>query len=685
MSEFQPRPRGARSLWAVLGLAGLGLIGYACWLAAGAPADFSWVADHLLYHGAILLAALACLIRAIGTPHLRVAWIAFGLGLAAWVAGDVYWVEVLADLKHIPYPSPADAGYLLAIPCFFVAIGVLAHDRLGQTSAATWFDGTIAALAAAAGASALLAPALVDLTHGEPSTVFTNLAYPLGDVLLLAFIAAAVAVSGLRGARALLLIGAGLVLWTVGDGLYLVGEATGTYAGGWLDLLWPLGALVIGISAAISLTAPTARRRRYRSGLVVPLLSTAVAVGVLVWDHFERAHVASIWLAAATLVIVAMRLIVSFRDNDRLVDILHADATTDELTELRNRRALIGDLDDLLGQAPGTASAHLFGLFDLDGFKAYNDSFGHPAGDALLARLGASLTASIGSLGTPYRLGGDEFCVLIPLDGNRSSPLAETCRAALSERGEGFTVGASAGIVILPSEARTSSEALRLADQRLYLEKAERSTRSEDQTRTLLMRILRDREPALGEHVDGVTRLALELGRQMRLNAEALDVLGRAAELHDIGKIAIPDDVLHKPGPLDDAEWGLMRRHTLIGERLLGSAPALAPVAAVVRSSHERWDGTGYPDGLAGTEISLASRIILVCDAFEAMTAHRPYQPAMPFDAALAELRRCAGSQFDPAVVELFCGLRGDDGAEVRGSTPDTDGRLIRPRLPTLR
>jgi HD-GYP domain-containing protein (c-di-GMP phosphodiesterase class II) len=143
----------------------------------------------------------------------------------------------------------------------------------------------------------------------------------------------------------------------------------------------------------------------------------------------------------------------------------------------------------------------------------------------------------------------------------------------------------------------------------------------------------------------------------MGLEGEEVDVLIRAAELHDAGKIAIPEDILHKPGPLSDAEWELMRRHTLIGERILGVTPALAPVAKVVRRSHERWDGRGYPDGLAGEEIPLAARIIFVCDAFEAMTAGRPYKAAVSVEEALEELRRNAGSQFDPAVVAVFSEL----------------------------
>jgi diguanylate cyclase (GGDEF)-like protein len=388
----------------------------------------------------------------------------------------------------------------------------------------------------------------------------------------------------------------------------------------------------------------------------VPLLSIAVVVVVLVWDHFERIHEASVWLAAGTLVLVAARLMISFRENERLVDILHDDSVTDPLTQLGNRRALITDLDHVLaGDGDGGGGSYLFALFDLDGFKFYNDSFGHPAGDALLRRLGTGLKAALGTLGDAYRLGGDEFCILVRLDGAKPAALVELARAALSERGEGFTVGASAGSVLLPVEAAASSEALRVADKRLYAEKAERSSRSGDQTRTLLLRVQREREPALGEHVDWVAHASVDLGRRLELDSESLDVLGRAAEFHDIGKIAIPEDILSKPGPLTENEWTLMRRHTLIGERILGVAPALTPVARVVRSTHERWDGGGYPDGLAGTEIPLEARIIFVCDAFEAMTSDRPYKPAMSAEEALEELRRNAGTQFDPEIVDLFC------------------------------
>jgi HD-GYP domain-containing protein (c-di-GMP phosphodiesterase class II) len=138
------------------------------------------------------------------------------------------------------------------------------------------------------------------------------------------------------------------------------------------------------------------------------------------------------------------------------------------------------------------------------------------------------------------------------------------------------------------------------------------------------------------------------------LGRSALEELARAAQLHDLGKIAVPDEILGKPGALDEREWEFIHQHTVVGERILRASPALREAATIVRSSHERWDGTGYPDGLAGEEIPLAARIVTACDAFEAMTTMRPYREARTVDAAVAELERCAGTQFDPAVVDVL-------------------------------
>jgi HD-GYP domain-containing protein (c-di-GMP phosphodiesterase class II) len=168
------------------------------------------------------------------------------------------------------------------------------------------------------------------------------------------------------------------------------------------------------------------------------------------------------------------------------------------------------------------------------------------------------------------------------------------------------------------------------------------------------MHIMRTKQNGLQDHSSVVAELAVRVGRRFGMSAEELDELGRAAGLHDVGKVGIPDAILGKPGPLDADEWEFIRQHTVLGERILSAAPALRPVAAIVRASHERWDGTGYPDRLRGEEIPLAARIVAVCDAYDAIISDRCYRAARSDQAARAELLREAGRQFDPVVVAAF-------------------------------
>jgi diguanylate cyclase (GGDEF)-like protein len=363
-------------------------------------------------------------------------------------------------------------------------------------------------------------------------------------------------------------------------------------------------------------------------------------------------------LAEASMILLALLLlafaVMSFRASQAQ---LRAAALCDPLTGLRNRRHLVEDLERLVSQATGGRPL-LLGLFDLDGFKAYNDAYGHPAGDALLVRLSARLEDAMGQWedASAYRMGGDEFCVLAPIEPARRQALLDAASAALSEQGEGFTIGASRGSILIPIEATDHEEALRLADQRMYADKSDSRTSAGRQATDALVRVLAERYPDIGEHLDDVTELCACVADSMGVPEDERSALLQAASLHDIGKAAVPDTILSKPGSLDDEESAFMRQHTVIGERILAAAPSLSRAAQLVRWSHERYDGAGYPDGLRGEEIPLGARIIAVCDAFDAMSSSRPYRPTpMSREGALAELRRCAGGQFDPEVVEAFC------------------------------
>ena len=344
---------------------------------------------------------------------------------------------------------------------------------------------------------------------------------------------------------------------------------------------------------------------------------------------------------------------------------LEVQAHQDALTGLSNRRKLLRDLDGAVLRAAGGDGCVLL-LCDLDGFKAYNDSFGHLEGDLLLGRVSAALARTVAPHGTAYRLGGDEFCALVRVGPAELDSVVAACHAALREHGSGFDIRASIGYVGLPDEAADAATALRLADQRMYTQKNERASSVNQQLRDVILRVLAAQDGELYNHVHEVTRLAAAVGR--RLGLEGVDVadLVRAAELHDVGKVAIPESILQKPGPLAPEERQLMRRHTLIGESILSAASALAGVGRLVRSSHERYDGTGYPDRLQHEQIPLASRIIFVCDAYDAMTTDRPYRKAMSEAHAVAELRRCASTQFDPAVVDAFIAELGEGGPADR-------------------
>src|SRR4051795_3937135 len=332
---------------------------------------------------------------------------------------------------------------------------------------------------------------------------------------------------------------------------------------------------------------------------------------------------------------------------------LEAQATTDGLTGLGNRRKLLADLARRVRTARSDAPSVLT-LFDLNGFKNYNDTFGHQAGDALLQRLGSSLAQAIAPFGgRAYRPGGDEFCVIA--DAREQHAMEQAACGALSESGDGFDVSAAFGSVVIPRDAGDATEAMRKADEAMYAQKHSGRATAGRQSSDVLLRALAERHPDLGDHQDGVAELAGEIARRAGIDGEDLLQLAHAAALHDVGKVAIPDAIINKPAALDDEEWAFMRRHTIIGERIIAAAPALVGAAKLVRSSHEAFDGSGYPDRLAGADIPLGARIIAICDAFDAMISDRPYYSRpKTTDEALAELMGCAGSQFDPELVRLF-------------------------------
>jgi diguanylate cyclase (GGDEF)-like protein len=379
---------------------------------------------------------------------------------------------------------------------------------------------------------------------------------------------------------------------------------------------------------------------------VVGSLATVLLLLSIFGLFYRRATVA--WAAAERLSAENVRLLETSRD----------EAVTDPLTGLGNRRAFKRRLEDIRPRVNADDELMVV-MFDLDGFKQYNDTFGHGAGDALLARFAQRLRDTAGR-SSAYRMGGDEFCLLAQIGIAEGEHLIHSVVGALSESGDGWQVGCSWGVAWMPSEATKASDALRLADERMYAQKTSRATVSL-QTTAALVQVLIEQDFGLSTHISRVARLAGATAERLDLPEHEVTRVGLAAQLHDIGKTAIPQSILAKPAPLDDEESAFMRRQTVIGERIIAAAPSLAHAANLVRSSHERFDGTGYPDGLAGADIPLGSRIIAVCDAYDAMIAPRPYRRPMSIPDALRELQTCAGSELDPDVVNAFATLALDE------------------------
>jgi len=597
-----------------------------------------------------LVAAAVCLLRWRRARQDRTAWLLIGAGIGLWAIGNATFSIAYAGRPAgtIPTPAPTGAVWLVVYPLVYAGIALLARRRHPQLGIALWLDGWVVGLAGAALLAALVVPGVVGA--GEGLAVAASLAYPFGD-LMLCVLVVGILLSGIpRGSRGVAAAALAPVMFAISDAVYAVQSAHGTYrVGGPLDVGWLLGLLLLAYVASVwSLPAARPATRFVDATALVPIGGGLVALALVAGAQVVSVPPLAVALASTALLLTLVRAGLTLAENRRAVAALEREAATDALTGLGNRRRLFADLAQACAREDRSVALV---VFDLDGFKTYNDTFGHAAGDQLLQRLAGRLRDGIGDRGRGYRLGGDELCAVVAPAPAAPAPLCRRLAGRLTEHGRGFSVTASHGCAVFPDDAGDPSELLRQADRRMYDEKHGRRPSAATQAVDALLATVQERHPALADHVDGVTGLARELAQRLGLSDDDFDAVVHAAALHDVGKVAIPDAILKKPGPLDPAEWAFMRRHTLIGERILRAVPALRPAAPLVRWSHERWDGRGYPDGLRGTEIPLGAAIVAACDAFDAMTEDRPYQAARPPREALAELRRGSGAQFDPRVV----------------------------------
>jgi diguanylate cyclase (GGDEF)-like protein len=444
------------------------------WLGIGGE-SFDDLAGGHIYDAVVFAAAIACLLRARAVPRERGAWLLIGAAVLCWAAGEAYWTALILDDPEAPYPSGADALYLLFYPLAWAGMALLVRARARELDWRRWSDALIAALGTAALGAAFVFDYVADRATGSGLEVATSLAYPLGDIVLLALIVGVIALTDWRPGRTWVLLLVGLSFTVVADAAYSIQGVGGVVpTGSWIDPLYMLSAAALGAVLWAPVLEPiraSERGGRWRE-LMVPALLAAVMIGLFAMQVLNAGADLAAVLWGATMIAVIVRLGMSVRENQRLIE----QVRTDALTGIGNRGGMQLDLEALCAQAPSERPPVALYLFDLNGFKRYNDSFGHPAGDELLTRLAGRLRDAVGEDGSAYRIGGDEFCALLSCDPERFDAVAKRAAEALTESDRGVDVSSSWGGATIPREAAEPSAALALADLRMYAQKESRRT-----------------------------------------------------------------------------------------------------------------------------------------------------------------------------------------------------------------
>jgi diguanylate cyclase (GGDEF)-like protein len=434
--------------------------------------------------GSLVVYALAAAIvafRAIRVPRHRRPWIILAVGLTLYGLGNVVWTVWYDSLAAPPIPSIADGLWLALYPASYIGLVLLAREDNRAIRQGAWLDGIVAALGfGALGAAVVFGPVLASAT-GSPSAVYTNLAYPLADLLLAVLVVALLALSGWRLNRCWALLGAGFMLLYVADSIYLLNVASGASQSGLLsNLFYMSGVVVLALAAwqpeGKTLPAPVERW----SVLLVPVASVATAIGLFIFDHFAPLNPLALVLATLTLLAAMVRTAIAFRDV-RALAVARRQATTDDLTGLPNRRLFSQRTEEAIAAARAERGTLALLIVDLDEFKTLNDTLGHHAGDLLLTEVGPRVSAVLRERDMLARLGGDEFGVLL------ASPCSEAAALSIADRigvalrqpfeiaGLHLRAAASVGIALFPAHSEDAQELLRHADVAMYQAKVARS------------------------------------------------------------------------------------------------------------------------------------------------------------------------------------------------------------------
>ncbi len=433
-----------------------------------------------VFSGLVLAAGGMCVARALLVENDRLAWSVLGAGTVSWGVASVYWSLFLKHMETPPYPSIADVFYLAFYPAAYIALMLLARRHLRTIGPSMWLDGLIGMSAVGAVGVAFVVPSVVADTGGSTAVVVTNLAYPLGDLLLIALVVGVFALTSWRPGRNWLLIGGGLMLLAIADSVYLYRVANGTFVeGALLDAIWPAGMVLLAVAAWQ--TAPRAATFRSQAWpvLVVPSLFSLASLGVLIYGNAAEINLAALVLAAFTIVAALTSLALSYREARALSE-TRRQATTDELTGLANRRYLYERLSAQLRRASALDKPLTLLVADLDGFKELNDTLGHQAGDLLLRQVGPRVLDALRATDTLARLGGDEFAVILPgLDSEDSSAIVQRIQGLLDEpftiRGLTIHMEASFGIASFPDHGTDVETLVQRADVAMYQAKNSRA------------------------------------------------------------------------------------------------------------------------------------------------------------------------------------------------------------------
>jgi len=371
-------------------------------------------------------------------------------------------------------------------------------------------------------------------------------------------------------------------------------------------------------------------------------------------------------------------------ENAQLYARLEQRSRSDELTGLFNRRYFEERLREELSRHSRYGDVFSIFMIDLDDFKAYNDVYGHPAGDVLLSQIGRIVRNSIRNVDQAFRYGGDEFVVILPQTARDSAyVVAERVRRQIAEemQEKATNVTCSIGLASYPADGVVTNELVDVADTALYHAKrtggnrillsSNISSEPSDEGRISeidikpsslsqvydIASMVEAKDPYTYGHSKRVDIYAVALAERIGLSPDEVSALSAAALLHDLGKVGIPDTVLNKKEKLNKDDWEAIKAHPRLGANIVSNIPRLAPTVTSILHHHERWDGSGYPEGLRGEEIPTEARILAIADSFEAMTSARCYRPALSIDEVVKELKKGAGIQFDPKLVEVFIGI----------------------------